>query len=178
MARRITKREILQGKKQRKSIPIEELDGELVIRPITDGEAAEVQQTMLKGLSADAVRVISANRSRFGSGEVNEQLLSELNLSGDDIGRLQFNEGEANRRAVAYALSVDNERWQSEDVDQLLLSVTDRKGLLRKLASEVYELSGMAGGSAAEAKKFRGNAGSDDDAESSRSGLPADADAE
>lgn len=113
---RITKEMVLKGPRFREHVPVPELgeDAELVIRPLTDGEFAEIQQ------------IIMADIPFAGADSLDK---AELKIT-----EVVEREKKAKYTALAFALSVDGESWTPEDVGNLPPGVPDR---LYKRLSEI-----------------------------------------
>jgi len=127
---RITKEHILKGKDFRHTEQI--LGGEVVMRPLTDGEISSLHAKLITGLSEEYYQ---------------SQHLGKPKLSEKDAHQLFLNQMAVQYEAVALSLSVEGESWAPEDVGQLPSGVPD------KLYEVVERIS--TGGSGADAKLFR-----------------------
>lgn len=116
-ARRLTKADILQGRNKIHYVYVDELGGEIALRPLTDGEWAEVEETRLKGMKA---------KGKPGSDN------PDMELDIADIHRADF---AADCLAVAYSMA-DSE-WNIADVKSL------PAGMAKKIANEVYKITGV-----------------------------------
>ena len=117
---RFTRELVLRGVQHRESVGVPEL-GEgafLVIRPLTDGEFAEVQRVALVGLSISDTKHID---------KIDESPVSEV------VDREQ----KAKYVAVAYGLNCGEEKWAAEDVARLPVGVPD------KIFQRLGEISGF-----------------------------------
>jgi len=140
--KKLTKADILQGKDAVHEIEVEEWEGSISVRPLTEGEYAQVEA--LKGscakLGGGAVYDEDGNVDRLKTAE-------GMNIEMDMENYVQ-KEFEGNAIAVAFAMSVDEE-WTVEEVKQL-----KPPGVVAKIAYKVYKLSGVTGGLEA-IQKFR-----------------------
>lgn len=138
---RIRKSDVLKGTGKRESV--EAMGGTFIIRPLTDGEVAEVQELIYKGLSEQAIAALPALAKRAKVALKTGKSLEDMNFDGltlptEDLMAFKKNETDANKVAVAYALSCDGEEWTSEDVAKLPV------GIPRKIAQAVFKLSGVS----------------------------------
>jgi len=140
--KRLTKADILQGKDAVHEIEVAEWGGSVSVRPLTEGEYAQVEA--LKGscakLGGGAVYDEEGNVDRLKTAE---------NMSVEmDMQQYVQKEFEGNVMAVAFAMSIEEE-WTAEEVKRL-----KPPGVVAKIAYEVYSLSGVSGGLEA-IQKFR-----------------------
>ncbi len=158
---RITKAQVLAGKKDRRQVPVESMEGEFTIRPLTESEQAQVWQIVVEGLSSDGVK--SFNRASTGGTMPTN--LADIGLDGHDLGLIAVNNRRADAFVVATGLSCDGEEWTADDVDQL------PKAARSKLSAAIFDLSGMTKEVADAARRFRGDAGGGRDTDPERPGL-------
>lgn len=129
----LTKAELLQGKTARRTVQIEALDGEVEIRPLTDGEFHQIQQ---KFVQAVTMRLdISPEDLESELGPDTPKLASKLNTE-IDVGEFAQADYDSSLIAAAWGLSVGDEEWTMEEVAQL------PPGAAEQIADEVYDLSG------------------------------------
>lgn len=121
MNNRLTKAQIIAGARFRKTINIEGL-GEIVIRPLTDAEWAEIEMATIEPL-----------RAQIRDDETSvEQVVHKVNLHDLAVAQLK-----AARLIVRAGLSVDEE-WTLEEVQAL------PAGIVHTLAREVNKLTGAS----------------------------------
>ncbi len=149
---RITKKQVLEGIKARRTVAIPEMDGEFVVRPMSDGEFSEMQEESSK-LSKDAKAFFSKQKGKSPE-EIEAMMNADANLrdiiSLDDIKSLK----QATYIAVAAGLSCDGEEWGVADVKQMPPGVPD------KLAKPILEMTtGDSGGATDSARSFRPESG-------------------
>ena len=129
----LTKAELLQGKTARRTVPIKALDGEVVIRPLTDGEFHDIQQKFVQAVSMKLD--ISPEDMETELGPDTPKLASKLNTE-IDVAEFAQADYDSSLMAAAWGLSVDGEEWSMEEVAQLA------PGAAEQIADEVYDLSG------------------------------------
>jgi hypothetical protein len=146
---KLTKDVILKGIQHREVLEVPKLGGSVTIRPLNDGELAEVRSVALRGLSDQAIRQITRIQQVGKAGD------SDIDgLTGDDLMQAQSNNAQGEKIAAAYGLSCDGEKWSTEDVGRLPVGVPEY------IASKVMALSGIGGDAANAVDNFRQNAGS------------------
>lgn len=141
----LSKHEILQGNRARRSVPIEALGGEVKIRPLTDGEFHAIQMVFV-----EAVRT----QFNFDDGDFSKGQLTENDIASKFNAQFNIREfAEADHStdvmASAYGLSVDDEVWTTEEVEQL------PPGAVKLIANEVFDLSGARPEQEAMLRSFR-----------------------
>ena len=129
----LTKAELLLGKTARRTVPIEALKGEVVIRPLTDGEFHEIQQKFVQAVSMKLD--ITPEDLETELGPDTPKLASKLNTE-IDVAEFAHADYESSLMAAAWGLSVGDEEWSMEEVAQLA------PGAAEQIADEVYDLSG------------------------------------
>ncbi len=129
----LTKAELLQGKTARRTVPIKALEGEVVIRPLTDGEFHQIQQKFVQAVSMELD--ISPEDLETELGPDTPKLASKLEtkINVADFAQADY---DSSLMAAAWGLSVDEEKWSTEEVAQLA------PGAAEEIADEVYDLSG------------------------------------
>jgi hypothetical protein len=130
--RRLLKAEVLNGAKTPHEIHFDELEGTLVLYPLTEGQWAEVEARNMQGIDVDVdtedVDVTDKEQLRKLKPKIRFDLLR--------LTRAQF---EANVLAVACSLSGGEEKWTEDEVRAM------RAGVLEAVADKVYEISGVEG---------------------------------
>lgn len=162
--RRLTRADLLAGRNRVEYVYFEELDGEIGLRPLTDGEFARVEAMKASGGLTLKARpgVVRGNRAQVDT----ESMEMDINLE-----QMTAKAYEADCQAVAYAM-VDEKPWGMNEVRQL-----QPPGIVKKIAAEVYRISGATPASAKEAEFFRQNGGGADAAGADSGGAPAGVDA-
>jgi hypothetical protein len=143
---RLTKEQVLQGTQRRETVEVD-LDGvgaSIVVRPITEGEAAQVRACALRGLSDKAISLLP----QMASGKTTIE-----GMSAADLEAAQRNESEGNILAAAFGMSCDGQTWTPEDVRQMPVGVPER------IAAVVLRISGMSKEGVQEARRFRADGG-------------------
>ena len=129
----LTKAELLQGKTARRTVLIKALDGEVVIRPLTDGEFHSIQQKFVQAVTMKLD--ISPEDLDTELGSDVPKLASKLNTE-IDVAEFAQADYESSLMAAAFGLTVGEEEWSMEEVEQL------PPGAAEQIADEVYDLSG------------------------------------
>ncbi len=129
----LTKAELLQGKTARRTVPIDALDGEVTIRPLTDGEFHQIQQKFVQAVTMKLD--ISPEDLETELGPDTPKLASKLNTE-IDVAEFAQADYDSSLLAAAYGLTVDDDVWSPEEVEQL------PPGAAEQIADEVYDLSG------------------------------------
>lgn len=136
----LTKADILQGTKKTHIVQVEEFNGEVAIKPLSQGQWAQVEIIKSGGIK---FRGKPGKDSKDYSG-------MEMEM---DISEVQKNDHEGDCVAVAYALSI-NETWTVQDVKDI-----QPPGVVKRLAEEVYRISGVTVDGLNEIRNFRKNTG-------------------
>ncbi len=144
----LTKAELLLGKSARRTVPIDALNGEVEIRPLTDGEFHTIQQKFVAAVSMKLD--ISPEDMDGALPEDAPKLASKLNTEIDvaDFAQADY---ESTLMAAAWGLSVGDEKWSTEEVEQL------PPGSAEQIADEVYDLSGARPEQEVVLRHFRGD---------------------
>ena len=163
--RRLTRADLLAGTKRVEYVYFEELDGEIPLRPLTDGEFSRVEAIKASGGMTMTAKpqAVKGNRATVDASSM------EINVDMEKLAEKGF---EADCQAVAYSMA-DGAAWTVADVRQL-----SPPGIVAKIAAKVYEISGATPAGAKEAEFFRQNGGGADAAGADPDGTPAGADAE
>ncbi len=146
----LTKAELLQGSTARRTTFIEALDGEVEIRPLTDGEFHDIQQKFVEAVSFKLD--ITPEDLEAESGPNKAKLAKSLNT---EINVAQFAQAdyETSLMAAAAGLSMNGVEWSIAEVAQL------PPGAPEQISDEVYDLSGARPEQEAVLRNFRGNEG-------------------
>ena len=120
----LTKEKILSGKDYREKVYIKSLDGEVMIRPLTQVEYARVE-----GLLAEGTKVSVRGRGKdLDASDANVEV---------NVGEITLKEHEAQRLVVSLCL-VDETVWTAEEVGQITPA-----NAVKEIADEVYRISGV-----------------------------------
>jgi hypothetical protein len=146
----LTKADILKGAREAETVFIEELGGEVSIRPLTDSEWHHSRAILMETIIATAElselqKLIQENRAK-GNDETN--LLQGMNLQ-LDVGKLDAADYEASVYIATCGLSTGKETWTAEEVGKM------KPGLVEKIAKKVQEISGVTGQMDELVKSFR-----------------------
>jgi len=117
--KRLTKVELLKGKENVEYVYFQELDGELPLKPLTDGQWAQVRTVRFSGMTA---------KGKPGSKNPDMEF---------EIGKLREQAYEASVLAVSFAIA-DGETWTVDDVKSLKPA-----GIVEKIAKEVFRITGV-----------------------------------
>ena len=140
----LSKHELLQGNRARRSIPIPALGGEVKIRPITDAEFHAIQMVFI-----EAVRTqFNFEPEDFSKQMSGSDIASKFNTQ-FDIKEFAEADHATDLMAAAYGLSVDDEEWTVEEVGML------PPGSVKLIAEEVFDLSGARPEQEALLRSFR-----------------------
>ena len=166
MAQALTKAELLKGKEAVRTVPIEALEGgEVMIRPLTDGEFHEIQQLFVEAVTMKLD--ISPEEMQSGELVTDETKLSSRVDTTIDVGQFARADYKSSLLAAAYGLSVNGVKWTKKEVMQL------PPGSAEQIADEVYDLSGARPEQEAVLRRFRGDStGTSDDQDSTDGGPP------
>ncbi len=149
MAQALTKAELLQGKAATRTVPIESLDnGEVTIRPLTDGEFHEIQQLFVEAVTMKLD--ITPEEMKDGELAADEAKLASRVDTTIDVGQFARADYQSSLMAAAHGLSVNGVKWSQEEVMQL------PPGSAEEIANEVYELSGARPEQETILRRFRG----------------------
>jgi hypothetical protein len=162
--RLLTRTALLAGTGRVEHVYFEELQGELALRPLTDGEYARVEAIKSAGgMTMTAKPKVSGAR---GSKVELDKDTFQINI---DPQRMTEAAYEADCLAAALSMSVPNgEKWTTEDVKRL-----EPPGIVKKIAAKAYELTGATPEAAKDAEFFRQIGGGTDAAGADPDGAPA-----
>lgn len=128
----ITKADIINGKNNIQQVEFPELNGELLLRPLTDGEYHRVISLIAgKGIgNFDITPTIK-------DGEIDKEATMESVKLDLDVGKIEENSFKANCLAVSLSLthSENDEKYTQKDVEQF------PAGSVEKIAEKVYEIT-------------------------------------
>lgn len=130
---KLTKADILKGATQVHSHYFEKLGGEIDVRPLTEGEWAEIEAMRVKGTKIKGQPKFDKN-GNFDVKALQQSMAVEI-----DAEEIQLLEYEARAKAVAYGLSVGEDKWTVEEVKQLRPI-----GVIEEIAQFIYEISGLS----------------------------------
>lgn len=145
--KRLSRADILSGRRREHVFCVEELGGEIVLRPLADGQWAQVMAVKSAGgkLTGRPVMDKFGNVDRKASGE---SMLVEI-----DLKTATEQEYEADCLAVAYSLSdtrPGGETWTVNDVKRM-----EPPGVVKKIAMKVYAITGVSKEAVDWASSFR-----------------------
>lgn len=163
--RRLSKVDILSGKRREIAFYVEELGGEIILRPLTDGQWEQIKAVKSAGGRLTGNPVMSAD------GNVDRRASSESMKIEIDLKAASEQEYEADCLAVAYSLSdtrVSGETWTVNDVKRM-----EPPGVVRKIAMKVYAITGVSKEAADWAESFREDQRGITDSTVAPDGVPA-----
>jgi len=130
----LTKADIINGKNNIKPFDFPELGGELLLRPLTDGEYHRVINLIAgKGIgNFDITPTIK-------DGELDKEATMESVKLDLDVGKIEQNSFKANCLAVSLSLTHDenDEKFTVKDIELF------PAGSVEKIAEMVYEITGV-----------------------------------
>lgn len=142
---KLTKADILKGASQVKTQYFEKLGGELDVRPLTEGEWAEIEALRGSGAKIKGSPKFDKNGS-FDIRSMQKDLQVVI-----DSKEMQMLEFEAKAKAVAWGLSTSSDnQWTVEEVKQL-----KPVGVVDDIARFIFKISGVTEEGAEEARNFR-----------------------
>lgn len=163
--KRLSKADILSGRRREIAFYVEELGGEVILRPLTDGQWAQIKAVKSAGgkLTGNPVMDEEGNVDRKATGgnlriEVDTKIAAEQEYEADCL-------------AVAYSLSdtrIKGETWTVDDVKRM-----EPPGVVRKIAAKVYAITGVSKEAAEWAKSFRADERGTTDSTTASDGVPA-----
>ncbi len=118
--KRLTKADLLKGKESVEYVFFEELDGELPLKPLTDGQWSQVRAVRFAGMKA---------KGKPGSSDPDMEF---------EVGKLREQSFEACALAVSFAIA-DGETWTVDDVKRMRPA-----GIVEKIADEVFRITGVS----------------------------------
>jgi hypothetical protein len=147
---RKTKAEILQGVHRTQTVPVEEYGIEMIIRPLRESEASEVDALELEGIDFDFNDMFSGKKQfqHMSEKEIKNNMSMDDMKMDMDLKKITEAESKANRHIVAYSLSVQEE-WTVDEAKQL------DKIIFNKVLEAAKELSGLSSQAQDMIKNFR-----------------------
>ena len=142
---KLSKVDIIQGKDSVRRFFVEEWGGEVELRPLTEGQYAQIEAIRASGMKMRGQPVFDSrgNVDRIATGK---NLQMEIDI--EESFRTDF---EADCTAVAYSLSSNEETWTVDEVMRLR-----PVGVVTKIAQEVYRITGVSPQRMEELRSFRG----------------------
>ncbi len=161
---RITKEQVLKGIKARETVHVPELNGDLIVRPLTDGEFSDMNNESAR-ISREARAYFFSQRGKSPE-EIEEMVKEDENLqnliTADDMYHLK----QSTYIAAAAGLSCDKEEWTVDDVRKLPQRVPDK---IAKVALKMTK--GDKGGDMNSARSFRKDTGGHGDSHAEQAGV-------
>ena len=141
----------MKGASQVRTQYFEKLGGELDVRPLTEGEWAEIEA--MRGSGAKITGSPRFDKSgNFDMKSMQRDL--QVVIDSKEIQTLEF---EAKAKAVAWGLSVNGETWEVDEVKQLR-----PVGVVEEIAEFIFD-SGVTEGASERARSFRKDTGGTED---------------
>lgn len=153
----LSKADLLKRAVDTEDVEIEGLDGKVRIRPLTDGEYAQIERLQVEGLSLDA-DVDDTIADLGDDADVVDVAKSFRGKFSLDLGASVAADARCNHLAAAFGLSCDGAKWKPEEVAQL------PSGVPAAIARAVYELTGVEAPGVNAAARFRGGTETGSDA--------------
>ncbi len=144
----LTKSAILGGTENLEYLYVKEWDGKIALRPLSEGQYAQVEAIRAAGSTMKGNPVIGPD------GNVDKEKTSanlEFNLDLQKSAEMDF---EADALAAAYAMSVNGETWTDADVKNIR-----PPGIVKRIARKVYQMSGVTPQQIEQVQNFRGESG-------------------
>ncbi len=142
---KLTKADILKGVNNVKTQYFDKLGGEVELRPLTEGEWAEIEA--IRGSGAK----IKGKPTFDKSGNLDIKSMQQNLQVEIDSKEIQLMEFEAKAKAVAWGLSTSpDNQWTVEEVKQLR-----PVGVIDDIAEFIFKISGVTKEGAEEARNFR-----------------------
>lgn len=124
----LTKADILRTTRDPETVEIDGL-GEILIRPLSEGEYHKAQSLILAGIQALTNLDDMQKKASGGLGGMDLKL---------DLGKITDGEFESACFVAACGMSVDKERWTVDEVKRIT-----PPGTAQKIAQAVYRISGV-----------------------------------
>ena len=154
----LTKADLVAGRNNKKTVSIEAVDGEVEIRPLTDGEFYEVQSIFVEAVQ---MNIGLTKEDLEGKGKISGDALADRMSTTVEVGAFAAANHRADVLAAVYGLSVGEEEWTDAEVESL------PPGSAQQIAEAVYEFSGAHPDQEVMLRHFRGNgSGARDSADS------------
>lgn len=141
---KLTKADILKGANQVKTQYFKTLGGEVDVRPLTEGEWAEIESMRGSGAKITGSPRFD-NKGNFDIKGMQKDL--QVIVDSKEIQMVEF---KARRMAVAWGLSTSpDNQWTVEEVKQL------RPACVEEIAEFVFMISGVTKEASEQARSFR-----------------------
>lgn len=142
---KLTKADILKGVNNVRTQYFDKLGGEIDVRPLTEGEWAEIEALRSSGAK------IKGKPTFDRSGNLDIKSMQQSLQVEIDSKELQLMEFEAKAKAVAWGLSTSpDNQWTVEEVKQLR-----PVGVIDDIAEFIFKISGVTEESVEEVRNFR-----------------------
>lgn len=142
---KLTKADILKGVNSIRTQYFDKLGGEIDVRPLTEGEWAEIEALRSSGAK------IKGKPTFDRSGNLDIKSMRQNLQVEIDTKELQLMEFEAKAKAVAWGLSTSpDNQWTVEEVKQLR-----PVGVIDDIAEFIFKISGVTEESVEEVRNFR-----------------------
>lgn len=142
---KLTKADILKGVNNVRTQYFDKLGGEIDVRPLTEGEWAEIEALRSSGAKIKGKPTFDKN-GNLDIKSMQQNLQVEI-----DSKEIQLMEFEAKAKAVAWGLSTSpDNQWTVEEVKQLR-----PVGVIDDIAEFIFKISGVTEESVEEARNFR-----------------------
>lgn len=142
---KLTKADILKGVNNIRTQYFDKLGGEIDVRPLTEGEWAEIEALRSSGAK------IKGKPTFDKSGNLDIKSMQQNLQVEIDSKEIQLMEFEAKAKAVAWGLSTSpDNQWTVEEVKQLR-----PVGVVDDIAEFIFKISGVTEESVEEARNFR-----------------------
>lgn len=161
---RLSRADIIKGKNNIRYVYFEKLGGELPLRPLTDGQASQIEAVRTRGTVLKGMPKMDAN----GDVDVDG---SDLDLT-IDLEKASSASFEADALAVFYGIAETerNDQWTVNDVKRM-----QPVGIVNEIASVIYQMSGIKPKGRKvleEAERFRQDQGGAPDITDAHDGVP------
>lgn len=141
---KLTKADILKGTNNIRTQYFDKLGGEVELRPLTEGEWAEIEALRSSGAKIKG-------KPTFKNGNLDIKSMQQNLQVEIDSKEIQLMEFEAKAKAVAWGLSTSpDNQWTVEEVKQLR-----PVGVVDDIAEFIFKISGVTKEGAEEARNFR-----------------------
>ncbi|MBM7623718.1 hypothetical protein [Sporohalobacter salinus] len=142
--KRLTKADILRSTDDVTYEYFEKLDGEIPLRPLSDGEAQKVENKQFENLDIDI-------NPKTLEGATKEEIMSKVTAN-VDLNEFLGDDYEANCLACKLGIAFEEEMTIKE------VKALGPPGIVGDIANRIYEISGMEGAGVEETlKSFRGD---------------------
>lgn len=125
---KLTKAQVLDGRNIPTLVFFEELEGELELFPLTDGQWAQIENMQMRGIDVNGIDFSEGGENALAK-------MPNIEFSVADVSRNSY---EADVFAVVASLSGGEEKWSADDVRGMRPA-----GIVERIAEKVYELSNV-----------------------------------